>query len=390
MPSELPTNSPASGQPAGPGSGGIKSAQPRHDGSFEIAVLAGIPIRIHVSFLLILAWAVFGGIRGGAGLRILWVLTLFSCVVLHELGHALVARRYNIRTRSIVLYPIGGVASLETQPRPRDELWIALAGPAVNLVIALALWGIQALAGLPSYAPGAPITAGSYLAALLEGNLLLAAFNMVPAFPMDGGRVLRALLARVMDEAAATALAARIGQILALAFGLFAFYQSNFLWLLVAVFVYFGAGQEAAAFKAKTLVAGHRVREALLKEFHTLPPGATLRGASDLLLAGSQQDFPIVHGEEVVGILSRSALMRGIATQGWDAYVTGVMDRDFTVVHPEDDLETILAQGTFTSPILAMEQDASGNQKLVGMLTQENLLEFLTLAQLRARVGAPV
>ncbi len=384
MPSELPTNS----QPPEASSGTPKAAGPRHDGSFEIGVVADIPIRIHVTFLLILAWAIFGGIQGQAWLRILWVLTLFACVVLHELGHAVTARRYGIRTRSIVLYPIGGIASLESQPRPRDELWIALAGPAVNLGIALLLLLILSLVGLPSYTQGAPITARSFLAALMGGNLLLALFNLVPAFPMDGGRVLRALLARVTTEASATAIAARIGQIIAIAFGVFAFYQSNLLWLFVAVFVYFGASQEAAAFHARTLVSGHRVREALLKDFRTLTAGTTLRAASDLLLAGSQQDFPIVNGEEVVGVLTRSALMRGIATNGWDGYVAGIMDRDFAVAHPDDDLESILNQGAFTGPIMAMETDAGGNEKLVGMLTQENLLEFLTLAQLRTRIDA--
>ncbi|HLV78688.1 MAG TPA: CBS domain-containing protein, partial [Chthonomonadaceae bacterium] len=177
-------------------------------------------------------------------------------------------------------------------------------------------------------------------------------------------------------------LAARVGQFIAFLLGAYGFLSANLLLMIVAVFVYFGAGQEAAAFQAKTLVMGHRVREAMMREFRTLPVGATLREAADLLLAGSQQDFPILHGGEAVGVLSRSALLRGIAAEGYDSYVAGIMQRDFARVQPDDDLETVLSQGPFDGPILVLDNDG-GEPSLVGLLTQENLIEFLTLTRLQ-------
>ncbi len=354
--------------------------------------VAGIPIRLHVTFLLLLAWLAFpspaSGPQSGSFVQryagLLFVIGLFVCVVLHELGHALTARMYGVRTRNIVLYPIGGVASLETLPRPRQELWIALAGPAVNLVLSGGLYALLRLTGMRLY-PFNPVDAPTHLLSnLMWANLTLAAFNMLPAFPMDGGRVLRALIARFTSEVDATAIAARIGQFLAIVMGVFGLFN-NLLLVFIAVFVYMGAGQEAAAFQTKALITGHRVREAMQREFHTLSVGNTLREAADVLLAGSQQDFPVLHSGEVIGVLSRSALLRGWTTDGPDAYVAGTMNRDFAWAKPDDELETVLAQTQMTWPILVLDGDSREESHLVGMLTQENLLEFLTLAQLRMR-----
>ncbi|HZO91317.1 MAG TPA: site-2 protease family protein [Chthonomonadaceae bacterium] len=369
-------------------------------GSFHLITVAGIPIRLHFTFLLLLAWFAFISLghkpeSGEPALvqpwtGLLFVLGLFACVVLHELGHALTARRYGIRTRDIVLYPIGGVASLETMPRPRQELWIALAGPAVNLVIAGLLYVALRLAHQPvgSFRPTGPPT--SMAANLMWANLTLAVFNMLPAFLMDGGRVLRALIARfTSDDVQATAIAARVGQFLAILLGLYGLYQGNLILIFIAVFVYLGAGQEAMAFQTKALMMGHRVREAMLREFHTLSVGNTLNEAAEVLLAGSQQDFPVVHGGEVVGVLSRAALIRGLAAEGPEAYVAGAMERDFAWAQPEDDLETVLAQTQVAGPILVMEGDSRENARLIGMLTQENLLEFLTLIQLKRGRRSP-
>jgi Zn-dependent protease/predicted transcriptional regulator len=362
------------------------ASEPRDDGSIRIATVAGIPIRLHWTFLALLVWLTFLSLGQGktnlkSMLGVLFVVALFGCVLLHELGHALVAQRYGVRTRKIVLYPIGGVASLESLPRPRQELWIALSGPAVNLVIAALLYvGLRA-AGQPIGSFNIGGAQPNFAANLLWANLWLAAFNLLPAFPMDGGRVLRALIARVTDEASATAIAARIGQGLAILLGLYGLFGpgGNFLLVFIAVFVYLGAGQEASAYQTKALVTGHRVDEAMMREFHTLPVGTTLREAADTLLAGSQSDFPIVHGGEVLGVLSRSDLLRGMA-QDPDGYVAGVMQREFARARPDDSLESVLAQrqASQIGPILVMDGDA-----LHGMLTQENLLEFLMLTQIR-------
>src|SRR5579884_559910 len=388
MPTEMPPEE-HDRLPEPPVSEGVPrpSAPPvRDSSSFQIASIFGIPVRLHVTFFLLLIWlAALGAGKSHPWAGLLFFLGLFACVLLHEMGHALVASRiYGVPTRDITLYPIGGVARMERTPRPRQELGIALAGPAVNVLIAGLLYGVLRAAHLPVtnwYLTGYP---AHVLSSLMVANLYLAGFNLIPAFPMDGGRILRAALARTMDDLSATTIAARIGQFIAFLLGVYGFLAVNLLLMIVAAFVYFGAGQEAASFQAKTLLMGHRVREAMMREFHTLPVGATLREAADLLLASSQQDFPILHGGEAVGVLSRSALLRGIAAEGYDSYVAGVMQREFARVQPDDDLEAVLSQGPFEGPILVMANE-DGEPTLVGMLTQENLIEFLTLTRLERR-----
>ncbi len=369
--------------------------RPDDGGSFRLARVSGIPIHLHWTFLALLIWFAVSSLantpqngRDGAMpayLSLVFVIALFACVVLHELGHALTAMRYGIRTRDIVLYPIGGIATLETMPRPRQELWIALAGPLVNLIIAGALYAGLRVANQPMTPFRLGATGASLAANLMTANVFLGVFNMLPAFPMDGGRVLRALIARRTDEATATALAAQVGQWLAIAMGIYGLLRGPGSLVFIAVFVYLGARQEASAYQTKALVIGHRVREAMLREFHTLTVGTTLREAADLLLAGNQHDFPVVHGDEVTGVLPRAALMRGMANEGADAYVAGVMQREFLRVRPDDDLETVLteAMSLQLGPILVME-----GEKLVGMVTQENLLEFLMLARIRQAAEA--
>jgi len=351
-----------------------------------IAVVAGIPIRIHVTFLLLLGFLGFEyfGARSRSWSAILLIVGLFVCVVLHELSHAAVAKRYGIRTLSITLYPIGGVAVLEEPPQPRDEFWIALAGPFANLVIAAGLWiYLRLIHHLDPPTLFIEPTRG-FASNLMTANLLLAGFNMLPAFPMDGGRVLRAVIARFTDATTATTAAARIGQGMAILIGLFGIATEQFITLIIAGFIWFGAGQEASYFQTRALLVGHRVREAMLREFHTLTVGSTLREAADLLIVGSQQDFPVLSGSEVVGVLSRSALLQGMANGGPEIYVAGVMDRDFASALPDDPLDALLARRV-AGPILVFKNSNFTDDSLVGMVTQENLLEFLTLTQLTMR-----
>jgi Zn-dependent protease/CBS domain-containing protein len=392
MPTELSTlsNNPSA---QGGGNGVTPDGRPHRDdgASFRLAIVAGIPIRIHFTFTIILIWAWLVGMeaKGGTGSAfraVFYVLALFACVVLHELGHALVARRYGIRTRDIVLYPIGGIASLEKLPTAGPELWIALAGPAVNVAIAALLAAVIFLSGrpLPAFNMDWARPGTGLLGNLMWTNVALFAFNMLPAFPMDGGRVLRALLARIMDAATATAVAARVGQLAAVGFALFGLVAGNLFLCFIAAFVFLGAGQEAAVFRARALTAGHTVREAMLRDFHTLTVGETLRDAADALLAGSQHDFPVKYGDSVVGVLARNDLLRALAAGGQDAYVAGAMEREFTWVRPEVPLDDVIMQAqTASGPIMVMEGDPENDGALVGMLTQENLLEFLTLTRIR-------
>lgn len=366
---------------------GEKPSAPQGDAwSLRIATVSGIPIRLHFTFLLLLIWLALAGLGRGSGAIILFLLGIFFCVALHELGHSLVAQRYGYQVRDIVLYPIGGVASIEGSPRARHELWIALAGPAVNVVIAGLLGAYLGVTGaLPPTTEllSMRTLAGDPVAALMRANIFLVLFNMIPAFPMDGGRVLRALLALRLPRHQATAIAARIGQALAIVFGVYGFMQGNFGLMLIAVFVYFGAGQEAAAEQSRVDVEGENVDAAMVKEFTTLSTGDSLRRASEVLIATHQQDFPVVFGDQVVGVLSRGALLRTLAQQGESAYVSEAMDREVVFAKPSDPLESILmsSEGIRRAPVLVMDEG-----RLVGMLTVDNLMEFLTLRQIvRAR-----
>ncbi len=340
--------------------------------------LAGVPVRFHFTFVLLVVFLVVAGLGsrqsgwGYAG----YVLALFGSVILHELGHAVVAKGYGIRTIDITMFPIGGVARLEKSPPARQELWIALAGPLVNVVIAGALFGWlfyrNALVGWPDLLEPSDT---NLLQRIAAGNLILAAFNLLPAYPMDGGRVLRALLARSRSENEATRVAAAAGRMLAIAMGLYGLLSMQFMLVFVAFFVYLGAAQEGAAARGRSLAHGVPVRAAMITDFRTLPHGSSVRDAANLLLATSQQDFPVVHGTQVIGVLPRNNLLRALAQEGPDAYVTPFLNREFVSLDPDMDLaDALTSMGQAAGCALVMRDG-----ELVGLLTTENLAEYLML-----------
>jgi len=222
--------------------------------------IAGIAVNVHATFLLLLAWiaAISYGPRASwrdAASGVLYIVVVFATVVLHELGHALMARRYGIHTQDITLLPIGGVARLERMPEdPRAELSIALAGPAVNVALAAVCYVALILTGTELGSTGFAPGGGNWWSALLFLNVGLALFNMLPAFPMDGGRVLRAMLAIRLGRARATRIAARVGRGFAIAFAIYAVVRGQPLLLLIALFIWVGAAGEAAV----TTEASHR------------------------------------------------------------------------------------------------------------------------------------
>lgn len=339
--------------------------------------ILGVPIRLHFTFVLLLIFIVTFGARGGesALFNVIYILALFTSVLLHELGHVAVSKRYGIRTLEIVMYPIGGVARLERSPKPSEELWIALAGPAVNVLIATALWAYLGFmhAEVDLNALTSPSDA-NLLARIAIGNLVLGAFNMVPAFPMDGGRVLRALLARWQPEEKATRMAASAGRVFAILIGLYGLLSMQFMLVFIAFFVYLGATQETAAVVGRSLTEGIPVRSAMITDYRTLEHGTTVREAASMLLSTSQQDFPVVLGAQVMGLLGRNALLRGMAVDGPDAYVAGIMDRAFPRVGPEMALAEAIPLLGQTSCVLVMDED-----NLLGLLTRENVSEFMML-----------
>lgn len=344
-------------------------------GSFR---MFGVPVRFHFTFLLLLAFLTVWGLgqKQSGAMYVLYIIGLFASVLLHELGHAWVGKRYGIRTIEIVMFPIGGVSRLETNPKPNQELWIALAGPFVNIVIAAGLLGfLYYRHQLVAIGDLVDPTDANLIQRIAFGNLILAGFNLLPAFPMDGGRVLRALIARYKSEDEATRIAAWAGRMLAISMGLYGLLSSGFMLVFIAFFVYLGAAQEGAAAMGRTLTHGIPVRAAMITEFHTLPHGSTIRDAANALLATSQQDFPVLHGDNVIGLLARNSLMRALASEGPDAYVSSAMDREYPVLSPDMDLaEALPSMAQAGSCALVMDGD-----KLLGLLTTENLSEFLML-----------
>jgi Zn-dependent protease len=349
--------------------------------SIRLGTYFGIPVYMHLTFLLLLAWV---GVmhwtqthRVDATLTgVLFIVVIFACVILHELGHALAARRYGIPTRDITLLPIGGVARLERMPDdPRQELWVAVAGPAVNVVIAAALF-IWAQVSASVFSLGeVGITSGSFLNRVIVVNIFLVAFNLLPAFPMDGGRMLRAILATRMEYTRATHMAAVIGQSMALLFG-FAGLFLNPMLIFIALFVWIGAAQEASMVQMKYSLSGIPVSRAMVTEFHTLTPESTLADAIELTLKGTQRDFPVVDGGRVVGVLRQGDLLGTLARQGSSTPVREVMQTDFQVVQASEMLDTAFRRlnecRCNTAPV-------SFQGRLVGMVTMDNIGEFLAI-----------
>jgi Zn-dependent protease len=305
-----------------------------------------------------------------------FILALFGCVLLHELGHSLAARKYGIPTRDITLLPIGGVARLERMPeRPSQELWVALAGPAVNVAIAAGLFGWLTVTHAWAPLGQLHVGAGPFLERLLAANVGLVLFNLIPAFPMDGGRVLRAVLASRMEYVKATQIAAGVGQGLAFVLG-FAGLFGNPALLFVALFVWIGASQEAGAMQMKAAMAGTPVHAAMLTDFRHLDSGDTLAGAVRLILAGSQPDFPVVENRRVIGILTRSDLLAALAGHGESYPVTAAMRREFLTTGDTEMLEVVFQRlqecECHTMPVLR-------EGGLVGLLTMDNLGEFFLI-----------
>ena len=347
-------------------------------GSIGTVRLFGVPIRLHFTFILLLVFLIFVGVgeRQSAVVNVVYVCALFGSVILHELGHALVGKLYGVRVLEIVMFPIGGVARMEQPAKPREELWIALAGPMVNLLIAFGLFG--ALIWRDALVPFEDLTQPSdanLLERIAVGNLLLAAFNLLPAYPMDGGRILRGVLALRKPAEEATRLAARISQFIAMGMFGYGLLSWNFLLVFIAFFVYLGAAQEGEAAVQRMLSKGTPVRAAMVTDFRTLAHGNTIRDAANLLLATTQQDFPVMHGGQVIGLLGRNALLRAMATGGPDSYVATAMNRTFLRIPPDQDLSEALRSLTPAGACaLVMDGD-----ELLGLLTAENLSEFLLL-----------
>jgi Zn-dependent protease len=356
-------------------------------GSIKLFEVGGTAVRIHPTFFLLLVWiAAIHWMRGGAQEAIngvLFISILFVCVVLHEFGHILMARRYGIRTPDVTLLPIGGVASLERMPEePTQEILVALAGPAVNLVIAAVLFlflgekfNLEHIVRIEEAEP-------NLIAQVAVANLVLLIFNLIPAFPMDGGRVLRAVLALRLGHARATRIAATLGQGLAIVFGVLGLLGNPFL-ILIALFIFLAATGEAGYVEMRALTRGYHARDAMIASFQSLGTNADADSAATMLLLTTQQEFPIVDGAGLLrGVLTREALIAALKNKGGTTPVLEIMTAEVPTLRENASLETafrMLQQRQ--TPIVGV---VDAQQRLVGYINSENLAELILIRSARS------
>lgn len=352
--------------------------------SFKLGTVAGTEVRIHVTFFILLAFVAMQGMSGGQGMAgaldaVLFVSAAFVCVLLHEFGHVFAARGYGIRTPDITLLPIGGVARLERMPeKPMQELVVAICGPLVNVAIAAT---ISTFLGL-SLVLNPDIhfeQSGHFWEKLMVWNLFMVAFNLIPAFPMDGGRVFRALLGFFVDFERATRWAAGLGQAIAVMAGLWMLLSGNVspVLILIAFFVFMAAGQEASAVSQRQAFQGLRVEDAMVTDFHTIPSSALLRDVVALLLSGNQHDFPMIDARgDLLGIITRQRLISALTEHGPLHPAESILIPCDLQATPRMDLaEALTALDAGTCSALPVMDAYSG--RLVGLLTAENVGELL-------------
>jgi Zn-dependent protease/CBS domain-containing protein len=308
-----------------------------------------------------------------------FIFTLFGCIVLHELGHALTAKRFGVETRDITLLPIGGLARLQRMPdHPAQEFLVAVAGPAVTAVIAAvlaaALWAVggwPAMRGNP-----AAMAPDQFFPNLMWANVILLVFNLIPAFPMDGGRMLRSLLALKVDYVRATNIAAGLGQVIAIGFAILAFLPPfNPFLLFIALFVFLGASGESHMAQVRMLLQGVPVREAMITDFRALAPDDPVQKAADELLAGWQTDFPVIEQGRFKGMVRRSDIAAALEEHGGDIEVRRVMHHDCPAVSDHDMLYRAMEKMQSDCSALPVTHDG----ELVGLVTSENISELMML-----------
>jgi stage IV sporulation protein FB len=352
--------------------------------SFNIGSIAGTTIRLHVTFLLFLVWIFFATYASGgaeaAWTSLAFMLLLFACVVAHEFGHIFMARHFGVTTPTVTLLPIGGVAQLERIPEePWQEFLVAVAGPAVNVVIALVLVIVFGASLQPQNLAGVDNSAIALIDRLAVVNLFLVLFNMIPAFPMDGGRVLRAALASRLGYVRATEIAAGIGQFVAFALGFLGLFGNPML-IFIGIFVYLAASSEAQLVAVRAMSRGVPTGAAMMTQFATLTPDETIDAAVETLLRTSQNEFPVVDGVgRPVGVLGRIELIKALKQRGPDARVAEAMTSPIPTVGHRSRLEDAFRLLQEKSAPAVGVMDAGG--KLVGLVTPETIGEMLMLHQ---------
>ncbi len=347
--------------------------------------ISGIDFRIHWTFILIIIYIIYTNMQAGLDTTqivwsVLFVLSLFLCVTLHELGHALAAKRYGIKTKDITLYPIGGVARLEKMPeKPQQELVVALAGPLVNVIIAALLIPFLLDSNIFSGEQGDEnvliIGPGNFLPMLATMNLWLALFNLIPAFPMDGGRVFRALLSMKTGRLKATKAAANLGKILAVGFIIAGFYLNPFL-IFIGLFIILGAQAETEMVKTQYWISDLTARDALMTNYSKLDKEQLLSAAVKLLIDGTAKNFLITDNGLPYGILSRDHIIKGLSEKGEKTPVHECTETELiycNVTTPLNDVYELI-QKSRASLILVRD-----GEQLAGIIDVENIAELIMI-----------
>lgn len=357
--------------------------------SIKLGQIFGINIKVHLTFFLILIWGAFSyGGNAGPVYGLIVTLALFTLVLLHELGHSLTAMGYGIRVQDITLLPIGGVARLERMPeKPAQELVVALAGPAVNILLALVL--LPAVLGL-GLAQGSLLSLSAWtqpgllglLTFLLSANLSLAVFNLIPAFPMDGGRVFRAVLGLLTNYQNATRIAVFVGRTLAIGLGLIGIFSGQFFLALIALFIFTASGQEGQAVVAKGILSNVQVGETLSQATAILPPYATVSQVASMAMSGRRSDFAVMdpHSRQLLGIVSSGDIAQALASGQWQRRVTDIMQpvQNLPAVTPNNTLAEVQEKLAAASSRVAAVYDGSLFRGLISVEDVSRVFHFLS------------
>ncbi len=351
--------------------------------SLYIAKISGIKIFIHWSFFLLIAWIVISSIRDGNDflqtiLSVAFILTIFCCVVLHELGHALTAKKFNYITKDIILLPIGGMARINELPEnPKQEFLIAVAGPIVNIVIALILFPFINWAQInPASLEKFVISGSNFIFSLFAVNLSLAVFNLIPAFPMDGGRVFRAVLSIWMNRVSATAVAARTGQFISFIFLIFGILYNPVL-ALIGVFIFITAKAENDEVKSKYFLHNYTVNDAMSHHYYKLDKTATIKEAAKLLIDVDPSDFLIVDNEKIVGTLSSDEIIKALVEKGEGVKVEEAMNSKVKFITKDIALDEVMKVLTDGKEKIMPVMD---NNNVIGTVDMNNILKLIMVS----------
>lgn len=343
--------------------------------SLYIGKPAGIKVFIHWTFILLILWLSWLHLQQGHGLieitfGLLFLAALFTCVTLHEFGHTLTARRYGIETRDINLLPIGGVARLERMPEdPKQELAVAIAGPAVNVIIAAGLYLLILSLGQADIELGHHITGGNFLADLLVINIILVVFNLIPAFPMDGGRVLRALLAFKMKRSKATQVAAAVGQLLAIGFVFFGLFYNPFL-LFIGIFVFLGAGAEATHVTRQETLREITLGDLMRVDYPVLSYTASVSTAASAFMESREPELAITDGDRYVGVVSYKFIINELQKGHFENPVINLINDQVKTVPLNTTIDQLLEEFHRSNQYMFPVVD---NNRLIGVISRKEL-----------------